>query len=161
MLWSANYQCVTISSMKICSKCGIIKNESEYFFKNRQTGKLHAQCKQCYREHRLQYYKRHYETYKEHYRTRAKERRVILRTEFRTNMLRYLVGKTCEFCGETDIRTFEFDHISPHEKIFGIARSVSLGYSWNEVEKEIKKCRLLCANCHKKQTAEQNGWYKI
>ncbi|MFZ2125560.1 MAG: hypothetical protein WA087_03090 [Candidatus Saccharimonadales bacterium] len=146
--------------MKRCSKCSTEKPESEYFLKDKQSGRLHAQCKQCYRNHRAQYYKRHYNTYREQYLERAKIRRLALRTEFRTNMLKYLDGKSCELCGESDKRTFEFDHILPAEKKFGIAKAVSLGYSWSEVETEIKKCRILCANCHKKQTAEQVGWYK-
>jgi 5-methylcytosine-specific restriction endonuclease McrA len=147
--------------MKKCSRCNEVKPESEYFFKNRQTGRLHAQCKECYREHRSHYYKQHYETYKARYRERAKIRRTMLRTEFRTNMLKYLDKKSCELCGETDIRTFEFDHIIPAEKSFSISQAVSLGHSWGDVTEEMKKCRILCANCHKKQTAEQVGWYKV
>jgi 5-methylcytosine-specific restriction endonuclease McrA len=76
-------------------------------------------------------------------------------------MLKYLDGKSCELCGEVDIRTFEFDHVTPAEKNFSISQAVSLGHSWDDVDEEINKCRILCANCHKKQTAEQFGWYKV
>ena len=146
--------------MKQCTKCKVTKSESEYFVKDSKSGRLHSQCKQCYREHRSTYYKQHYRTYREQYLERARIRRRTLRNQFRENMLKYLEGKACIICGENDKRTFEFDHISPSEKGFGIARSVSLGHSWDEVENEMKKCRILCANCHKKQTAAQVGWYK-
>ena len=76
-------------------------------------------------------------------------------------MLKYLNGKGCAVCNETDIRTFEFDHINPITKKFNISQAVKLGYRWSDVEEEISKCRILCANCHKKHAAEQRGWYKI
>ncbi|NTW61710.1 hypothetical protein HGB24_03450 [Candidatus Saccharibacteria bacterium] len=146
--------------MKVCSKCDTLKAESDFFIKDKKSGRLHAQCKLCYKEHRAGYYKKHYSIYREQYLERARKRRHILRSEFRNNMLDYLSGKACAICGEKDIVTFEFDHILPSEKKFSISRSVSLGYSWIEVKEELKKCRILCANCHKKETAKQFGWYK-
>ena len=78
----------------------------------------------------------------------------------RQHMLNYLKGKSCVSCGEDDIRTFEFDHIDPSLKSFNIARGISDLSNWDQVLTEIKKCRILCANCHKKRTAIQQGWYK-
>ncbi len=63
-------------------------------------------------------------------------------------------------CNEKDIRTLEFDHINPKMKSFGIAKAITDGKKWDDIMVEIKKCRVLCANCHKKHTANQNGWYK-
>lgn len=146
--------------MKVCSKCDIAKDESEYFVKDGVAGRLHAQCKLCYKEHRKTYHAEHYRKYHEQYLKRAKKRRDVLRLEFRDNMLKYLSGKHCKICSEADIRTFEFDHIEPSSKKFNISQAVRLGYNWRDVEKEILKCRILCANCHKKHTAEQHGWYK-
>lgn len=146
--------------MKTCTKCGETKNEADYFVKDSKTGRLHAQCKSCYKEHRKTYQKDHYVRYHQEYLKRAKLRRETLRLEFRANMLDYLDGKVCEECGETDIRTFEFAHIDATAKAFGISQAVRLGRSWSEVLSEICKCRILCANCHKKETAEQFGWYK-
>ena len=146
--------------MKICSKCSISKNEREYFTKNKETGRLHAQCKMCYKEHRKSYYKDHYAKYGDIYRDRARKRRESLKAEFRINMLALLENSYCAVCHESDIRVLEFDHIYPAEKKFSISQAVKLGFSWSEVEKEINKCRILCANCHKKHTAGQGDWYK-
>lgn len=146
--------------MKTCSKCSQEKRLSDYFVKNKQTGRLHAQCKACYKAHRATYQKQHYEKYKEAYLKRATIRRTAFRQEFRTNMMNYLINKSCVLCGERDIRTFEFDHLDPKKKIFTISQAVRLGHSWDDVLAEIKKCRILCANCHKKETANQFGWYK-
>jgi hypothetical protein len=146
--------------MKTCSKCGISKNESDFFVKDKKTNRLHAQCKQCYKAHRQTYYAQHYQTYKEEYLLRAQKHRESLRHDFRSNLAAYLSGKACEVCGETDIRVLEFDHLNPESKLFNISQAVRLGYSWDAVVIEISKCRILCANCHRKHTAAQFGWYK-
>ena len=146
--------------MKICSKCSLPKPEAEYFVKDKKSGRLHAQCKACYREHRKTYYAEHYEKYKTLYRSRAKERRHTLKREFQDNIIAYLTGKCCSICNESDMRTLEFDHINPDTKLFSVSQAVKLGYRWKDIAIEIQKCRILCANCHKKHTASQQGWYK-
>ena len=60
-----------------------------------------------------------------------------------------LKGGRCEICGYSKcIKALEFHHLNSGGKDFGISAK---GYtrSWNEVKKEIKKCILLCANCHR------------
>jgi len=146
--------------MKTCSKCGETKPLTDFFVKDKKTGRLHAQCKACYKLHRQSFYKDHYAKYKPLYLARAKVRREKLRLEFHTNMLAYLSNKCCVDCGENDIRVLELDHIDPSSKRFNISQAVRLGFSWNDVLAEIKKCRILCANCHKKRTAQQFDWYK-
>lgn len=146
--------------MKVCTKCMEEKGLSDFFVKDRKAGRLHSQCKDCYKEHRKAFYAEHYEKYKLLYQKRAKIRRETLRTEFRENIIHYLKDKSCTICGESDIRTLEFDHLNPSEKLFNISQSVRLGYGWPKIVAELKKCRILCANCHKKHTAIQANWYK-
>ena len=146
--------------MRVCSRCQREKSESEFYVKDKSTGRLHTQCKSCYKTWRAGYYAKHYAENQNRYRERAKIYKKKLRDEYRENMIRYLEDKSCILCGESDMRTFEFDHINPDEKNFSISQAVRLGYSWSDVMTEIKKCRILCANCHKKHTASQAGWYK-
>lgn len=122
--------------------------------------RLHSQCKECYKQHRKSFYAEHYAKYGDLYRQRAKIQRDNLRIEFRNNMLFLLKQSRCAICSESDIRVLEFDHLDPTKKLFGISQAVRLGYRWSDVEAEIKKCRVLCANCHKKHTASQSNWYK-
>jgi hypothetical protein len=56
-----------------------------------------------------------------------------------------LLGGKCNRCGESDILTLDFHH--PSKKNFLIGISVNF-YSWEDIEKEVLKCELLCANCH-------------
>lgn len=147
-------------SSKICSKCGVDKLLADYYVKDTKSNRLHAQCKKCYKEHRKTFYMEHYAKYGDLYRQRAQLRRERLRHEFRVNMLKYLRTSECVVCRENDIRVLEFDHIDPGTKLFNISQAVKLGRNWSEVETEMKKCRVLCANCHKKHTASQANWYK-
>ncbi len=146
--------------MRICTKCHTKKDETEFFIKDRASNRLHTQCKSCYKEHRKAYYVLHYEKYGDEYRKRAKTQRDNLRNIYRTNMLQFLSNKACVTCGESDVRVLEFDHLDQKTKSFSISQAVRLGYSWNDVLEEIKKCRILCANCYKKHTAVQGNWYK-
>ena len=146
--------------MKICSKCKLTKLETEYFVKDKKKGRLHAECKNCYREHRKVYYQEHYQKYGDEYRLRAKKRRDIIRADLKSRMKKYLCDKKCEMCGENDIVVLDFDHIIPKNKSFSIASGIRNGKNWDDILKEIKKCRILCANCHRRVTAKQNDWYR-
>lgn len=58
-------------------------------------------------------------------------------------------GGCCEECGyDRCIDSLEFHHLDPNEKDFGIG---SKGYtrSWEKVKKELDKCIMVCANCHR------------
>lgn len=146
--------------MKTCTKCNLTKEDSNFFIRDKAAGRLHAQCKDCYKQQRSQNYANHYQKYRESYLARAKLRREKLRLEFRKNMLNYMSGKSCIDCGENDVQVLELDHRDPDEKTFTISQAVKLGYSWEEVEGELIKCVVRCANCHKRRTAQQYGWYK-
>lgn len=147
--------------MKKCTKCQDWKETSEYFFKDKSKGRLHAQCKVCYKAQRAITYTKHYALYGEAYRDRAKARRIRYKQNFHAKMLEYLADKNCEHCGESDNRVLEFDHINPLTKSFSVSQALRYGYSWPETLVEIAKCRILCANCHKKRTALQFNWYKL
>lgn len=144
----------------MCSKCHQNKQSSEYYVKNSATKLLHAQCKECYKSHRRTYYSQHYTKYGDEYRARARVNRLKTREFLHEKILEYLKGKSCSICGQTDIRTFEFDHINPESKSFGIANGIRYGRKWDTILDEIAKCRVLCANCHKIHTANQRSWYK-
>jgi len=52
----------------------------------------------------------------------------------------------------------EFDHDEDKER--SISQLVLDGVSWLRISQEIDKCKVRCANCHRKRTAKQLGWYK-
>lgn len=56
------------------------------------------------------------------------------------------LGGSCQKCGENNIFKLCFHHLDTKEKEFEI--SDIKYYRWSIIEKEIKKCILLCSNCH-------------
>lgn len=52
------------------------------------------------------------------------------------------------------VMLLEFDHIEPETKLYNVCDMKN--YSWDSIENEIAKCRVLCKPCHAKHTAEQN-----
>ena len=81
------------------------------------------------------------------------------RARNRKRIVEYLLGHPCVDCGEEDVRVLDFDHI--HEsKAFNISEFVGRGGSWQRIEAEIAKCVVRCANCHRRKTTVDFGWYK-
>jgi len=60
-----------------------------------------------------------------------------------------LLGGKCNICSEKDIRCIDFHHIDKSEKSAGINHLRN--NKWEILESEIKKCILLCTNCHRKE----------
>lgn len=64
-----------------------------------------------------------------------------------------LLGGKCIVCGITNPILLEFHHIDPTHKDFDISKGLSGNWESSELlEKEAKKCELLCANCHRLKT---------
>jgi 5-methylcytosine-specific restriction endonuclease McrA len=60
-----------------------------------------------------------------------------------------LGGKCCKCGYHKNISALEFHHLDPSEKEFGAdARHLS-NTSMEKLEREIEKCILVCANCHR------------
>lgn len=55
----------------------------------------------------------------------------------------------CDRCEETDPACLDFHHRNPDEKFMAIGEMVSYGYGKDELQAEMAKCDLLCANCHR------------
>ena len=70
----------------------------------------------------------------------------------------YYKTHQCIDCGENNPIVLEFDHRDGVEKIDNISRLIDR--SWDTIKKEIDKCDVRCANCHRIRTAKQQGWYK-
>lgn len=78
----------------------------------------------------------------------------------RKNLIDYLKNHPCIICGEADPVVLDFDHVDPSTKHKTVARMVGGGtYSWARVLEEIGKCQVLCANCHRRRTHEQFGFW--
>ena len=69
------------------------------------------------------------------------------RTKLR--MVESLGGKCC-ICGyNTTVHALEFHHLDPNEKDFGFGASRANIKSWDRLVIELRKCVLVCSNCHR------------
>lgn len=69
------------------------------------------------------------------------------RLRLKEKLVAYKGGK-CEICGyDKCITALEFHHLNPDEKEFGIGTNDILSFEKNK--KEVDKCILVCANCHR------------
>ena len=65
---------------------------------------------------------------------------------------KYKERKGCEICGYSENGVaLDFDHKDPSLKRFNVS-SRSLTYSLKQIFLEVRKCRILCANCHRIHT---------
>jgi hypothetical protein len=44
----------------------------------------------------------------------------------------------------------DFDHL--RDKKYNVSRMIHDGFSWKAIQKEIEKCEVVCANCHRLRT---------
>lgn len=59
-------------------------------------------------------------------------------------------GGICGKCKEEfPQEVFEFHHLNPDEKDFGLGSIRSNCISWERIVQELRKCIMLCANCHR------------
>lgn len=77
------------------------------------------------------------------------------RTRVKQKLLALLAEKECVDCGEKDFRVLDFDHIDRKNKFKNVSDMRSGHYSWESVSKEISKCEVRCANCHRRKTYVQ------
>lgn len=125
--------------MKICSRC---KGEfTKINFSNDKSRKdgLSNRCKNCQRKLSRKHYIDNKLTYKDRQETRR------LKNAEYVNEVKETVG--CSFCNEKRGICLDFHHKNKEEKSFSIASH--LNYSIPILQEEMKKCIVVCANCHR------------
>lgn len=127
---------------KICSKCDKNKSLNDFPFKNKEKNIYHSACKECWKVIRKKSYDLNKKTTFERNR-RNKKRNKNWYVEYKSNL-------KCEKCGETHPACLDFHHISPNEKETEISLLINNTISFKKIQKEIDKCIVLCANCHRK-----------
>lgn len=59
----------------------------------------------------------------------------------------------CQRCGEHDPRVLDYHHRDPRGKLGKVSRAIKDRWSRARIRAEIRKCDLLCANCHRREHA--------
>ena len=137
-------------NLKICSKCGKSKDLSEFYIRKKgsRKGKYYERCKQCMKERGRKYYRINHEKQLK----LALVRRAKHRNEVKKLLIK-LKNKPCSDCSKIyPYFVMDWDHRSSENKEKEVARMVAGGWSKNKILDEIKKCDLVCTNCHRIRT---------
>ena len=112
----------------ICRTCGF-ESDDLSLFKTRTKRKLGAEphCKRC---------------------TNAEMRQ---RRRDRWKLCFEYMGSKCHDCGLVDDcpAIYDMHHLNPDEKEYSVGHMIS--YKWETHKKELDKCVMLCANCHRRR----------
>lgn len=115
--------------MKTCGTCKLDKDESEYYSKGKEN-RLYSQCKSCFNS----YCKK-----------RWTERKLKVIEQF---------GGCCHDCQHSySAPVYEFHHLDPSAK--ELAWNKMRLVSETKLQRELAKCIMLCANCHRLRHIEE------
>lgn len=140
---------------KKCSNCEKYFDISNFNWKLKKANKRSSKCKTCTNE----YCRKHYQDNKELYKERSKFHTRRYAKEGRKLIYEFKLSNPCASCSESNPVVLEFHHIDPKKKRNDVSNMATHGYSIESIEKEIEKCIILCANCHRRKTAKQQNWH--
>jgi|SRR5581483_8983980 len=112
--------------MKLCKYCNTYYPELDFGVANTIEGKVYRRlkCRYCFNHDKK-----------------------LLREKYKTFLEKYKEERGCCKCGIKDHRVLDFHHLRNKEFTIGYATYNHLAFE--RVKKEIKKCAVVCANCHR------------
>lgn len=127
---------------RLCSGCQEVKPVEEFNFKYRAAGVRHSYCRECGKRLTKSHYKRNKRSYLErNARTYQRHRELIRQAKLRP----------CADCGiQYPYYVMDFDHRDGATKAFTLS-DVSRA-TRKSLLREIEKCDVVCANCHRERT---------
>ena len=141
--------------MPRCNHCRQDKPEEEFNWRFKSLGIRQPCCRACQPAQRKKWYEG--DAHDRHLK-QVKERKVAVRQKAREYVYDHLSTHPCENCGESDPMVLEFHH--KYDKEYSISVMLNGGYPIHKIQEEISKCSILCANCHRRVTMTERGWYR-
>lgn len=139
----------------ICTKCEKEKINDDFNWKIKGV-KRQGYCRECQKEYRESWYLK--AENKASTKTRSKVNTANQRQRNREFVCKYLTEHPCVDCGIEDIRVLEFDH--QRDKKHHVSDMVRKGFSITSIEEEIKKCEVVCANCHRIRSSDTFNYFR-
>ena len=140
--------------MKSCSRCKNEFKEDSFRLVNKRLNKRSSMCDLCISDYNKEYWLRVKDRRNPVKNNNANKRRDVVRNF----IVLYLQSHPCVDCGEKDIVVLEFDHLK--DKKENVSSMIGRASPIEKIEKEISKCDVVCANCHRRRTAKTFNWYK-
>lgn len=136
---------------RICYACKVEKDlETNFYTHPYGKGGYQGKCKKCILAERKDQYAKNPELKKQ----QVKE----LRQRNQQFIWDFYSTHPCVDCGENDPIVLELDHVRG-KKLAGVSQLVHNTRSLKVIEDEIAKCEVVCANCHRRRTADTQGWF--
>lgn len=130
--------------LKKCTICKEMLPKTDECFAERKDRKnkcFQSSCRKCHKEYR----KIHYLNNKKKYIKKAKVYSKMIFDwfqEIRTTL-------SCEKCGESRYWVLDFHHLDKNKKEGNVVIIARESGSKKRVIEEMKKCKVLCSNCHR------------
>lgn len=144
---------------KICKKCGELPIEKFYLTKGGR-----YRCHQCIIFYAEEYRKKNKDKIKNYSQLDyVKKQRYAKRISYsqRNQLYVYelLKHKSCVDCNDNRIEVLDFDHVKGNKEN-SICDIIRQALSIETLQKEIDKCEVRCANCHRIKTSKERGWFR-
>lgn len=102
------------------------------------------------KEYHKSYGAKHYAANKELYKSRARTNTPLYIERNREYVRNIKLASGCVKCGYNEHHVcLDFHHLDSEDKDDNVARLVNSASSIKRIDKEIAKCIILCANCHR------------
>ena len=134
--------------LRRCGRCGETKEPDAFAWRRQAKGQRDNYCRTC----RAAYKQEHYAANRTRYIDNAQRRKRVVITARVVLLVEFLATHPCVDCGEADPIVLEFDHLA--DKSFSISRGIR-DRNWVSVVREMAKCDVVCANCHRRRTARR------
>lgn len=129
---------------KVCRQCKKTKPINNFFADAKSNDGVSPRCKECTAKYLNKFYRKDIE------RRREKSRNVAFNRGIDSAFFvyDYLIRSGGCPCGETRIECLMFHHKNEEQKEFNISESLSGNLTNAEILNEIRKCVVVCSNCH-------------
>jgi hypothetical protein len=125
---------------KKCPVCTRKKLMTDFALNRTRKDGRQILCRKCKKDWDADYYQQNKTKFLEYNRSHRRKLKEYLDS----------LKLKCLRCPETHIACLEFHHRDPKKKDISVALALQHGWSLERLKKEVEKCDLLCANCHRK-----------
>lgn len=122
-----------------------------------EIAKCEVLCANCHQRHTISARRAHYKIVAS---TRGPSWRLAANRRNGGYVLKRLSTASCVDCGLTDPLVLQFDHRAGEVKVKDIGWFISSGSALRHLAAELLKCDVRCANCHRRRTAIERGWFR-
>ena len=127
-----------------------MKTPDAFAWRRQAKGQRDNLCRPC----RSLYKQEHYAANRQRYVDNVRKRKQVVIRARMVLLLEFLADHPCADCGERDPIVLEVDYLA--DKSFSISRGIR-DRNWESVLREMAKCDVVCANCHRRRTARRGG----